>query len=463
VNSPQLSYRRLFHKSVIVAFGLAASLCAQTYTATPIASGNYTAYPYNLTGMLRAPMGSNFVASGSGAVVRHPRLVYSCAHVVFDEDAVNPWLTGVRWHRVYSSSSAPSSTGGQLLRGYHYLAGYAAAARAQINSFQTFSMDFVVHYAYEDTANGSYANYHEDGVAQLLSTKTKLITGYPTGNYASGHSQRYLMHNTGPFTRAFTTRSGDYVGITEASTGPGNSGGPVWVNDGGQYAFAGVLVSGLERSLGDSTDSAGVYGVDSSSASVVNAAISDGGGTILLPAISGQPTSRRVGLGQSASFTVTATGAGLAYSWFLNDVAISGATSATLTLGSVTLAHAGTYHALVSNSAGEVRSTAAILSVDPAGTNVVSLYASESTAPARLFNVSVSNGAGNSIGSLGFFPGIEFRNNGVLYGAGSTLSTLSKTSGSATTIGALPESRYALDSPKGRRQRAVAWPTTRRR
>src|SRR5688572_18776673 len=269
------SFRPVF-PLVILGSCLAAllPLAAQTYTASPILDTNYAAVPYSYTGLLRtAPNSDGALYSGSGAVVKNPRVVYSCAHLVFERTAIDPWLTGIRWHRAWASGTAPSSTGGQLLRSYYFFLGYASAAKISESNFDTFAMDFVVHYAYEVTANGGYAGVFEDGGAQLRSTRTKLITGYPSGNYPIGDSRRYLMHNTGPFSRSFTVRKDDYHGIAEVATGSGNSGGPVWVTDGTQYGFAGVLVSGLARSAGDSTDSAGVFAIDSSSPSLIEAVI----------------------------------------------------------------------------------------------------------------------------------------------------------------------------------------------
>ena len=425
--------------SVLIA---AWPLVAQTYTASPISSDSYGTYPYSFTGILTAPeRSSSLIDFGSGAVVRNPRVVYSCAHVVFDADTLDPWLNGVRWYLRWASGSQPSSFVGQPLRSYYYFVGYASAARVQLNSVESFSMDFVVHYAYESTANGGYAGYYDDGVTSLLSSRTKLITGYPNGNYASGDSRKFLMHSTGPFNRPFVVRTGDYLGISEVSTGSGNSGGPVWVYDGSQYGFAGVLVSGLERSRGNSTDFAGIYGVDSTSAALIDAAIGSSSGAVAAPLITAQPTSRRVGVGQSATFAVTATGSSISYRWLFNGVAMASATNATLALNNVSLADVGTYQVVVSNSGGETRSSVVTLSVDTVSTtgSGFSIYASENSFPARLFRVNSASGATSAISPLTFAPGLDFRRNGVLYGSSSTLSIISTTTGVATAIGALPE------------------------
>lgn len=353
-------------------FLLLATLPAQTYTASPISAGSsaYGEYPYNFTGAILVADRSEprYVGSGSGAVVRHPRVVFSCAHVVFDKAAADPWLVNPRWHRAAALTSIPPTSAGQQLRGYQYFSGYTSAAQRSTNSAAAFAQDFVVHYAFEDTAGGGFAGYWNDGVGALKSGRQKLITGYPNGLYSGDDGRRFLMHRTGPFSRAFESSSGTYLLISEVSTGPGNSGGPAWVSDGSQYLYAGVLVSGLSRSTGGSTDASGVYGVDSSSNSLIEAAIRATGGSVTTPStaptITSQPSSRRVNVGDTATFSVGASGTGLSYRWLFNGNFLEGATSSALLLARVTLAQAGTYQAVVSNSSGEVRSTVATLSVD---------------------------------------------------------------------------------------------------
>jgi hypothetical protein len=351
----------------ILIVGLTASLplAAQIYTASPISAGSYGTYPYSVTGMLFTPKGQ-----GSGAVVANPRVVFSCAHVVFDKTALDPWVSGVRWHRAWSSSSPPFAGTGQLLRGYYHYLGYATAALDKVNSSRSFSQDFVVHYAFENTANGGYAGYYDDGASQLKANTEKLITGYPSGLYGSVDAHKYLMHQTGPFTRAFSANLDDYLEVTEVSAGPGNSGGPVWVNYQGEYYFVGVEISGFHRSLGDSTDSMGVYGVDSSSRELINNAVRASGATVAAPTITTQPTSRRVNAGDYAIFTVVASGSLLSYQWLFNGILISGATDSALTLTNVRPASAGTYQVVVSNTGGETRSTVVTLSVDSVPTIV---------------------------------------------------------------------------------------------
>ncbi len=87
------------------------------------------------------------------------------------------------------------------------------------------------------------------------------------------------------------------------------------------------------------------------------------------PQITSQPASKNVVAGASASFSVTATGtAPLTYEWRRNNVkltdggSISGASTATLTVGNAQSADAGNYTVGVGNNAGNVNSAAAVLS-----------------------------------------------------------------------------------------------------
>ena len=99
------------------------------------------------------------------------------------------------------------------------------------------------------------------------------------------------------------------------------------------------------------------------------------GVTSTAPAISTQPASQSVAVGQSANFSVSASGtAPLTYQWRRNGTAISGAVGSTYSIVSVTAADAAGYSATVSNSAGSVTSNTATLTVTaapvtpPAGT-----------------------------------------------------------------------------------------------
>jgi len=88
--------------------------------------------------------------------------------------------------------------------------------------------------------------------------------------------------------------------------------------------------------------------------------------------ITSQPTSQTVIAGQTATFSVTATGtATLSYQWQKNQVNIAGATSASYTTPATTLADNGaSFRVIVTNPVSSVTSNAATLAVNAASPTV---------------------------------------------------------------------------------------------
>jgi hypothetical protein len=85
------------------------------------------------------------------------------------------------------------------------------------------------------------------------------------------------------------------------------------------------------------------------------------------PAIVTQPLDLTVEVGQTATFSVTATGTPPpTYQWRFEGADLAGATEATLILTNVQPSQAGVYSVVVSNSAGWVVSAGAQLTVEPA-------------------------------------------------------------------------------------------------
>ena len=109
-------------------------------------------------------------------------------------------------------------------------------------------------------------------------------------------------------------------------------------------------------------------GTDSSPASQDNP-------TAVAPSITAQPQNITVTAGQTASFSVTATGtAPLAYQWRRSGNAIAGATAASYTTAATSAADSGAaFSVVVTNSAGTVTSGNAILTVSAASTSPLSI------------------------------------------------------------------------------------------
>jgi phosphatidylinositol-3-phosphatase len=105
---------------------------------------------------------------------------------------------------------------------------------------------------------------------------------------------------------------------------------------------------------------------------------SQGAPTVVAPGITAQPQNTTVSVGQTASFTVTATGtAPLAYQWRRSGSAIAGATAATYTTAATSAADSGAaFSVVVTNPAGTVTSGNAILTVSAASTSSLSITTS---------------------------------------------------------------------------------------
>src|SRR5437016_5479070 len=85
------------------------------------------------------------------------------------------------------------------------------------------------------------------------------------------------------------------------------------------------------------------------------------------PAIAKQPSDQTVTVGQEATFAVVATGTGgLTYQWQKNAQPIPGATAASYTTAPTTKTDdSSRFQVVISNSAGQVMSAQAVLSVNP--------------------------------------------------------------------------------------------------
>ena len=93
------------------------------------------------------------------------------------------------------------------------------------------------------------------------------------------------------------------------------------------------------------------------------------------PSITMQPVSQTVMAGDSVVFTVGASGnPAPVYQWSKSGVAIGGATSASFNIAAAASGDAGTYTVLVSNSAGSVTSSGAVLIVGSAPPPPVSAF-----------------------------------------------------------------------------------------
>jgi hypothetical protein len=126
------------------------------------------------------------------------------------------------------------------------------------------------------------------------------------------------------------------------------------------------------------------------------------------PAIATQPSNQNVVAGQSATFSVKATGSGsLNYQWQKGNTTIVGAIYANYTIPPAsTLDNGSQYSVVVSNSGGSVTSNAATLSVTAPPTDVLTYHNDVARTGQNLAETTLtpSNVTSAKFGKLGFYP-----------------------------------------------------------
>jgi hypothetical protein len=157
--------------------------------------------------------------------------------------------------------------------------------------------------------------------------------------------------------------------------------------------------------------------------------------TPVKPGISKEPTAQTVTVGSSVTFSVTANGtATLKYQWKLGSGNITGATKANYTISKVSSANAGNYSVVVSNAAGSIRSTGAVLTVK-------SGYAGKYNLAIIGYNASLVDAPG------GTFISDSDASGGAHYGTASvtTVASVSNLAGSLTKyLGTLPSAPISI-------------------
>jgi hypothetical protein len=184
---------------------------------------------------------------GSGVVARDPKLVFSCAHVFYD---TGKWATDYLFYRDIHARAYPDPSNGVSPRGLHYFTSYVNASETVgSETNRAFASDFTVLYG--NSSFGPAMPALRDGGSAVRSMRWKRIVGYPSEIDFTGARGFCYQHSTGWFDYRSRQLRGAYHEFRDVSTGPGNSGGPIFVrNDNGSEALAGVLVSGWTRLAG---------------------------------------------------------------------------------------------------------------------------------------------------------------------------------------------------------------------
>ena len=231
--------------------------------------------PYSSVGLVRAHI-AKATSVGSGVVAQDPRLLFTCAHLLYFKGR---WAELVAFRRAWNAETAPDDSATVFARGFFFFSGYTANKKRLYD----FDMDFAVAYAQsgETFAPSALAlndgtGGDPDGLGNLTSKSTsKMVVGYPfyffdaNANFQNG---LFYMHQTGSFTGAgpagdaFYPIFSTFYGINYVSSGPGHNGGPLLVLKDDDWRVAGIVVNG-------GYDGTGIAVIDSYAKGIANAAL----------------------------------------------------------------------------------------------------------------------------------------------------------------------------------------------
>src|SRR5579864_4206608 len=131
--------------------------------------------------------------------------------------------------------------------------------------------------------------------------------------------------------------------------------------------------------------------------------------SLTAPTMQTQPANKTVTVGQTATFTVVASGGSLTYQWQMNTQPITGATAASFTTPPTVIGDNGAQFAVVvSNPDGKITSSTATLTVNPASigsTDVVTYHNDIARTGQNLTETTLTTSNVNSakFGKIGFF------------------------------------------------------------
>jgi HYDIN/CFA65/VesB family protein/glycosyl hydrolase family 123/carboxypeptidase family protein/Ig-like domain-containing protein len=259
------------------------------------------------------------------------------------------------------------------------------------NTFKT--AGFRISGTINPTADGNGATVSLSGAASASATPDSsgnyTFTGLPNGTYTIVPSRAGFTFTPG--SQSIAINGANVTGVNFTATSQtfsisgtinpvaGGSGATVKLsgaasatttaNGAGAYTLTG-LTSGsysITPSNAGYTFTPPSQNVTVSAANVSGVNFTDNA-VVVAPTITTQPANQTVAAGQTASFSVTATGtAPLSYQWKKNGAAITGATSSSYTTPTTTSSDNGAqFTAVVSNTAGSVTSSTATLTVNAA-------------------------------------------------------------------------------------------------
>ncbi|MEK7953966.1 proprotein convertase P-domain-containing protein [Luteolibacter soli] len=218
----------------------------KTNSSLPIDESLLTERPYNLNGVVYSDD-----SRGSGVVAQDRHLFLTAGHVLYD-DAGSRWSLPPLWFSGVNSEDAPAEESGVQARGFFRWASYAKQVELSgSNSRAAFTRDAALAWSFDLFTEEAPAVVDFKGAVNLRAGIPSMITGYPALIDYTGNEGNYYLHTTLEEAHPFKSEQGNYLYATHISTGPGNSGGPVWVRDGeGGWKVGALLVSGRPSEAG---------------------------------------------------------------------------------------------------------------------------------------------------------------------------------------------------------------------
>lgn len=217
----------------------------KTNSSAPVPSGNLALEPFIYNGLVTAA-GSR----GSGFIAENPFLFFTAAHVVH---APIGWGAPPSWLGGFNGEDLPEEGVGNVdARGYFYWNQYSnLLLQFGENGKITFGKDLALAWGLKPFTEGDTASIDFNGAKNLLKPNLSMITGYPATLDYDGSSGGAFLHSTQPDFTHYSRALGNYLEASLISTGPGNSGGPVWIQQPeGGWKVAGELVAGRPSEVG---------------------------------------------------------------------------------------------------------------------------------------------------------------------------------------------------------------------
>ncbi len=203
-----------------------------------------TISPYFYNGLIYSKIGI-----GSGVLVKE-RVVLTAAHVLFDDLSLS-YVIFPRWfYRKHSDEYEPPP---KRPRGWVVLSGYqkqrAIDNTPGFSTPESQNLDAAALYFFEDAGEGAFGGYlvttPEDD--WLSSNEDKILAGYPIDNIPA--TDRGKMHATPAGNYSFTKTTGNVYTTTEIKSYAGNSGGPIFVKNNGNFYPAGIYLGGEKEAI----------------------------------------------------------------------------------------------------------------------------------------------------------------------------------------------------------------------